>query len=80
MTNGSKIIIINRQSEFIVFEDDNQQINVEVDKVDIHSKIKKRGSKVTNVALGAVTIPIYIVLFVYGSFNVLIVWLFSLVF
>ncbi|WP_040472430.1 hypothetical protein [Aquimarina agarivorans] len=76
-----KILIINKQPIFYVSENENDQIEIELSpKNSIDHNIKKAGYKVTTISLGAVNIPFYIMLFIYGFFNVLFVWVFTLLF
>lgn len=48
--------------------------------IPMDSKIKKGSSKVTGVTFSIFKFPLYIVLFVYGFVNALVVWLFSIIF
>jgi hypothetical protein len=75
-----KILVINKQPEFNIIEDQSEHIKIEQSSGSINAKIRGGGSKVTNVTLGAVSVPVYIALFIYGSVNLLIVWLLSLLF
>lgn len=75
-----KLVVIRKQPEFNVAIEENEEINVSVNGESLDEKIKSGGSKVTGVTMGVITIPIYIVLFIYGTINFLLVWLFTWIF
>jgi len=75
-----KLVVIRKQPEFNVTEIDNEEISVETGTKSLDDKVKSGGSKMTNVTMGVITFPLYVVLAVYGSVNFLLVWLLSWIF
>lgn len=73
-----KLVIIRKKNDFEVTENESYTSNDKVIPLDI--KVKQNGSKITDITLGITTIPFYIVLVIYGLFNLFVVWLFSLIF
>ncbi len=74
-----KYIIIKKQPKFIITQDESGIIKVDT-KISLDDKIKKGSNKTTLITMRFLTIPLYVVLSIYGFLNILFVWLFAWIF
>ena len=75
-----KHVIIKKQPKFEVHVDDDGKVVVDTQKTTVGGKIKKGGSNVTKVSTGIIKAPLYLLLFIYGSINLILVLLLSWIF
>ncbi len=73
-------VMIKKQPTFDVHVDTEGKVVVDAPKKSIGGKIKKGGSKFTSISTGIIKAPIYLLLFVYGTINLILVLLLSWLF